>query len=64
MAEEYSSTPGSVNAAYEHISKPHSEDVAIVGMSCRTAGGNHTLEKLWNFIMKKKNASGQVPKER
>jgi 6-methylsalicylic acid synthase len=33
-------------------------------MSCRTAGGNNTPEKLWNFIMEKKHASGEVPKKR
>jgi 6-methylsalicylic acid synthase len=38
--------------------------VAIVGMSCRTAGGNNSPEKLWQFLMDKKDASGEVPKKR
>lgn len=33
-------------------------------MSCRTAGGNDTLEKLWDFLLQKKNASGDVPAHR
>lgn len=43
-----------------------SEDtaVAIVGMSCRTAGGNDTPEKLWQFLLEKKHASGEVPQKR
>ena len=40
------------------------EDVAIVGMACRTAGGNDTPEKLWDFLLQKKDASGIVPAER
>ncbi|KAK6840894.1 6-methyl salicylic acid synthase [Apiospora arundinis] len=34
-------------------------DVAIVGMSCRTAGGLNSPEKLWDFLMDKKDASGE-----
>ncbi|KZM20173.1 phosphopantetheine binding [Ascochyta rabiei] len=41
-----------------------SEDVAIVGLSCRTAGGNNTPDKLWDFLLNKKNASGEVPAQR
>jgi 6-methylsalicylic acid synthase len=37
------------------------DDVAIIGMSCRTAGGNDSPEKLWKFIMDKKVASGENP---
>ncbi|KAJ4354064.1 uncharacterized protein N0V89_005797 [Didymosphaeria variabile] len=33
-------------------------------MSCRTAGGNNTPEKLWRFLMEQKHASGEVPKKR
>jgi 6-methylsalicylic acid synthase len=38
-----------------------SDDVAIIGMSCRTAGGNNSPEELWRFIMDKKDASGESP---
>lgn len=37
------------------------DDVAIIGMSCRTAGGNNSPEELWRFIMDKKDASGDNP---
>jgi 6-methylsalicylic acid synthase len=37
------------------------DDVAIIGMSCRTAGGNNSPEELWRFIMDKKDASGENP---
>nr|APX44008.1 polyketide synthase [Pestalotiopsis microspora] len=37
------------------------DDVAIIGMACRTAGGNDTPEKLWQFLMDKKDASGPNP---
>lgn len=40
------------------------EDVAIIGLSCRTAGGNNSPEKLWEFLMNKQDASGEVPKKR
>lgn len=33
-------------------------------MSCRTAGGNDSPEKLWQFLLDKKDASGEVPRWR
>lgn len=47
-----------------YIRQSSTEDVAIVGLSCRTAGGNDTPEKLWDFLLHKKNASGEVPSQR
>lgn len=44
------------------LSRP--EDVAIIGLSCRTAGGNNSPEKLWEFLLNKQDASGEVPKQR
>ncbi|KAH6622051.1 polyketide synthase [Boeremia exigua] len=46
------------------LGEPNTEDVAIVGMSCRTAGGNDTPEKLWDFLLQKKTASGEIPSQR
>ncbi|KAL6818844.1 6-methylsalicylic acid synthase MsaS [Trichoderma sp. SZMC 28013] len=40
------------------------EDVAIVGVSCRTAGNNNSPEKLWEFLLAKKDGSGEVPSHR
>lgn len=58
----------STSSSYEMLSPaarpaPY-EDVAIIGMSCRTAGDNTTPEKLWQFLLDKKDASGEVPKKR
>ncbi|KAJ3920496.1 6-methylsalicylic acid synthase [Lentinula edodes] len=33
-------------------------------VSCRTAGGNDSPEKLWQFLLDKKDASGEVPRWR
>ncbi|KAI0459054.1 6-methylsalicylic acid synthase [Xylaria acuta] len=33
-------------------------------MSCRTAGGVNTPEKLWQLLLSKKDASGEVPQHR
>ncbi|KAI0864625.1 6-methylsalicylic acid synthase [Xylaria cubensis] len=41
-----------------------STDVAIIGMSCRTAGGVDSPEKLWQLLLSKKDASGEVPRHR
>ena len=38
--------------------------MAIVGLSCRTAGGNDTPEKLWDFLLNKQHASGTIPSQR
>ncbi|KAF3049341.1 t1pks [Didymella keratinophila] len=66
-----SSSPETCRSGFEvldldtpHTGQPSSEDVAIVGLSCRTAGGSDTPEKLWNFLLEKKNASGEVPPQR
>ncbi|KNG44310.1 6-methylsalicylic acid synthase [Stemphylium lycopersici] len=37
------------------------DDIAIVGLSCRTAGGIDSLDKLWDFLLQKKHASGEIP---
>ncbi len=35
-----------------------------MGLSCRTAGGNNTPAQLWDFLLEKKHASGEVPSKR
>jgi len=37
------------------------DSVAIIGVACRTAGGNDTPEKLWKFLMNKQDACGESP---
>ncbi|KAA6414256.1 MAG: 6-methylsalicylic acid synthase [Lasallia pustulata] len=41
-----------------------SNDVAVVGMACRVAGGNNSPEQLWQSILDKKDASGEIPSMR
>ncbi|WP_372365771.1 aminotransferase class III-fold pyridoxal phosphate-dependent enzyme [Candidatus Uabimicrobium sp. HlEnr_7] len=41
-----------------------STPIAVVGMSCRFAGGADTPEKLWQMLLDKKDAVTEVPKER
>ncbi|KAK0609813.1 6-methylsalicylic acid synthase [Lasiodiplodia hormozganensis] len=76
MANTSTSSNGAVpsssnSSSFEMLSNPSSpskspayEDVAIIGMACRTAGDNTTPEKLWQFLLDKKDASGEVPKKR
>lgn len=37
------------------------EDIAVVGMSCRVAGSSDSPEKLWEALMRKEVASGEIP---
>ncbi|KAI2691625.1 hypothetical protein LCP963914a_1826 [Penicillium roqueforti] len=40
------------------------EPIAICGMSVRLPGGLHTPQQLWDFLVAKGDARGQVPKSR
>ncbi|KAJ5965134.1 uncharacterized protein N7479_005010 [Penicillium vulpinum] len=40
------------------------EPIAICGMSVRLPGGLHTPQQLWDFLIAKGDARGQVPKSR
>lgn len=39
----------------------HSGDVAIIGIACRVPGGNNSPEMLWNYLLQKGDASGEIP---
>lgn len=41
-----------------------SQDVAVVGMSCRLAGGINSPEDLWQAMLDKKDLSGEIPSMR
>ena len=44
------------------LQKPsESDDIAVVGMACRVAGNNNSPEALWQSILEKKDASGEMP---
>ncbi|CAN8105619.1 unnamed protein product [Discula destructiva] len=36
-------------------------DVAVIGMACRVAGGNNTPEQLWQTILSKTDTSSEIP---
>ncbi|KAI1263583.1 6-MSAS [Xylariaceae sp. FL1019] len=54
------STPSSASEAAE-LRDLMDNDVAVVGMACRVAGGNHTPEQLWESILAKTDASSEIP---
>ena len=42
----------------------NSQDVAVVGMACRLAGGINSPEELWQAMLEKKDLSGEIPSMR
>jgi 6-methylsalicylic acid synthase len=40
------------------------EDIAVIGMGCRLPGGINSPEDLWEALMDKKVASGDIPEMR
>ncbi|KAJ6163333.1 hypothetical protein N7497_003312 [Penicillium chrysogenum] len=52
-------TPGTEYSEYEF-----SNDVAVVGMACRVAGGNHNPELLWQSLLSQKSAVSEIPEMR
>jgi 6-methylsalicylic acid synthase len=43
------------------VQRNQPEDIAVVGMACRVAGSNDTPEKLWQALLSKSVASGDIP---
>lgn len=39
-------------------------DIAVIGYACRVAGDNNSGSQLWDFLMKKGDACGEMPAER
>ncbi|KAJ5104358.1 hypothetical protein NUU61_001705 [Penicillium alfredii] len=54
-------SPEIINTNTEFWQYEHNNDVAVVGMACRTAGGNNNPEQLWQSLLDQKDASGEVP---
>ena len=44
--------------------KYETDDVAIIGFSCRVPGGNNSPSQLWSFLLDKGDASGEMPSMR
>lgn len=43
---------------------PNEHDVAVIGYGCRVPGSNNNPSELWEFLMKKGDASGNIPQMR
>lgn len=54
-----SSRASSVESTIENANSP--DDIAIIGMACRTPGGNNSPESLWEYLLQKGDASGEMP---
>nr|WQM87381.1 6-Methyl salicylic acid synthase [Xylaria grammica] len=56
-------TPSSLSdvAEFRDLVDLNSNDVAVVGIACRVAGGNHSPEQLWESILAKRDASSEIP---
>lgn len=52
-------TPSSTGYGSPRGQEP--EDIAVVGMSCRVAGSSDSPEKLWQALLRKEVASGEIP---
>lgn len=50
-----------MSPALSHVQRDQAEDIAVVGMACRVAGSNDTPEKLWQALLNKEVASGEIP---
>lgn len=59
--ESDSSPPSSVSVE-ESYSNPN--DIAIIGYGCRVPGGNDSPSQLWDFLLNKGDASGEIPEMR
>lgn len=40
------------------------DDIAVIGYGCRVPGGNNSPPELWDFLLKKGDASGEIPEMR
>ncbi|KAL8821912.1 MAG: hypothetical protein Q9223_000142 [Gallowayella weberi] len=54
-------TPSSTGYSSPCNAGREAEDIAVVGMSCRVAGSSDSPEKLWQALLRKHVASGEIP---
>ncbi|KUM63396.1 hypothetical protein ACN42_g3722 [Penicillium freii] len=52
------------NPSAKYSEYESSNNVAVVGMACRVAGGNHNPELLWQSLLSQKIAVGEIPEMR
>ncbi|KAF1977129.1 polyketide synthase [Bimuria novae-zelandiae CBS 107.79] len=70
MASDNSSSDEGTAAASPFVgtlpdaSRGEDHDIAVIGYACRIAGDNNSAPQLWDFLMKKGDACGEMPAER
>ncbi|RMZ77839.1 hypothetical protein DV737_g4178, partial [Chaetothyriales sp. CBS 132003] len=57
-------TSGSVSSVSPAEQSVNSNDIAIIGYGCRVPGGNNSPSQLWDFLLQRGDASGEMPKMR
>jgi 6-methylsalicylic acid synthase len=55
------SSPPVTSIDYDINPESSSNDIAIIGMACRVPGGNNSPEELWAYLLRKDEASGEMP---
>lgn len=63
IADEYGSntTPASSMSGESPLD---TTEIAVIGYGCRVPGGNNSLSQLWEFLLKKGDAPGEIPEMR
>ncbi|KAH6651598.1 6-methyl salicylic acid synthase [Truncatella angustata] len=59
-----SASPSFGNSSTSELSDAtdfNANDVAVIGMACRVAGGAHSPDQLWDSIMAQRDASSEIP---
>ena len=62
--EEDTQPTASLFSASPESSPSDANDVAVIGFACRAPGGNNSPEQLWDFLLNKGDASGDIPNAR
>ena len=63
VEEEYSAFTSTLPSSPPELSTD-TLDIAVIGYACRVAGGNNSPSQLWDFLMRKGDASGPIPDAR
>ncbi|RDL32629.1 uncharacterized protein BP5553_09085 [Venustampulla echinocandica] len=59
--ETYTTSDSSISTTEEEL---QNNDVAIIGFACRAPGGNNSPAQLWDFLLQKGDACGEIPEMR
>lgn len=64
IADEDGPTATPASSVSSGESSLDTTDIAVIGYSCRVPGGNNSPSQLWEFLLKKGDASGEIPEMR